>query len=62
MEGALDRFTPTKALGVGLLFTAGNPKILLLTLTAAVTISANGLTSGAQIDPTPQLGWRRTAE
>ena len=34
---ALDRFTPAKALGVGLLFSAGNPKNLMLTLTAAVT-------------------------
>ncbi|MGB8019753.1 MAG: GAP family protein [Candidatus Nanopelagicales bacterium] len=46
---ALDRFTPTKALGVGLLFSAGNPKNLMLTLTAAVTISASGLPTGAQI-------------
>jgi FtsH-binding integral membrane protein len=46
---ALDRFTPTKALGVGLLFSAGNPKNLILTLTAAVTISASALTTGQQI-------------
>jgi FtsH-binding integral membrane protein len=46
---ALDRFTPAKALGVGLLFSAGNPKNLMLTLTAAVTISASALTTGQQI-------------
>jgi hypothetical protein len=46
---ALDRFTPAKALGVGLLFSAGNPKNLMLTLTAAVTISASDLTTGQQI-------------
>ena len=46
---ALDRFTPAKALGVGLLFSAGNPKNLMLTLTAAVTISASGLAAGAQV-------------
>ena len=46
---ALDRFTPAKALGVGLLFSAGNPKNLMLTLTAAVTISASTLTTSQQI-------------
>ena len=46
---ALDRFTPAKAFGVGLLFSAGNPKNLMLTLTAAVTISASVLTTGQQI-------------
>jgi hypothetical protein len=46
---ALDRFTPAKALGVGLLFSAGNPKNLMLTLTAAVTISASALTTSQQI-------------
>ena len=46
---AVDRFTPAKALGVGLLFSAGNPKNLMLTLTAAVTISTSALTTSQQI-------------
>jgi hypothetical protein len=46
---ALDQFTPTKAFGVGLLFSAGNPKNLMLTLTAAVTISASALPPSQQI-------------
>ena len=46
---ALDGFTPAKALGVGLLFSAGNPKNLMLTLSAAVTVSASGLTTAAQV-------------
>lgn len=51
---ALDRFTPAKALGVGLLFSAGNPKNLMLTLSAAVTVAGSSLTSGAQV----LGGWR----
>jgi threonine/homoserine/homoserine lactone efflux protein len=46
---ALDRFPPIKALGVGLLVSAGNPKNLMLTLTAAIEICSSDLATGAQI-------------
>jgi threonine/homoserine/homoserine lactone efflux protein len=42
---AIDRFTPGKSLGIGLLLSALNPKNLMLTVAAAAAIAAAGLTS-----------------
>jgi threonine/homoserine/homoserine lactone efflux protein len=42
---AIDRFTPGKSLGIGLLLSALNPKNLMLTVAAAAAIAAAGLSS-----------------
>jgi hypothetical protein len=41
---AIDRFTPGKSLGIGLLLSALNPKNLILTVAAAAAIATAGLT------------------
>ena len=46
---SIDDFTMGKSLGLGLLLSAVNPKNLGLTIAAASTISAAGLTSGEEI-------------
>jgi hypothetical protein len=42
----IDGFTPVKSFGVGVLLSAVNPKNLGLTLAAAATIGASGLSTG----------------
>ena len=42
---AIDQFTPGKSLGLGFLLAALNPKNLTLTLAAAASIAAAGLSS-----------------
>ena len=46
---AIDDFTAIKALGLGLLLTVPNPKNLGLTVSAAASISADGLDGGSAI-------------
>jgi threonine/homoserine/homoserine lactone efflux protein len=46
--GAIDAFTPGKALGAGVLLSALNPKNLLLSLGAAATIAQTGISTGEQ--------------
>ena len=46
--GAIDAFTPGKALGAGVLLSALNPKNLLLSVGAAATIAQTGSTTGQQ--------------
>ncbi len=46
---AIDDFTATKSLGMGIVFSGVNPKNLALTLAAAATISASGLSNGSQV-------------
>lgn len=43
---SIDQFTPPKALGLGLVFSAVNPKNLGLTISAAASIGGAGLSSG----------------
>lgn len=45
----VDSLTPVRAVGTGLLLSAVNPKNMLLTIGAAVTIGQAGLTTGQQI-------------
>jgi threonine/homoserine/homoserine lactone efflux protein len=45
---ALDRFTPAKAAGVGILLSAVNPKNLLLTVAGVTAIAATGIPSGEE--------------
>jgi threonine/homoserine/homoserine lactone efflux protein len=47
--GALDKFTPVKAAGAGVLLSALNPKNLLLTVAAATAIAQTGIAVGEQI-------------
>jgi threonine/homoserine/homoserine lactone efflux protein len=49
MLTSIDSLTPAGAAGTGLLLSAVNPKNLLLTIGAAVTIAQAGLTTGQQI-------------
>jgi threonine/homoserine/homoserine lactone efflux protein len=44
--GAIDSFTPGKALGAGVLLSAANPKNLLLAVGAAATIEQTGISTG----------------
>ncbi len=44
--GALDSFTPAKALGAGIVLTVANPKNLLLAIAAAVAVAGAGLSTG----------------
>src|SRR6478752_8679048 len=44
--GAIDSFTPAKALGAGVLLSALNPKNLLLAVGAAATIEQTGASTG----------------
>jgi threonine/homoserine/homoserine lactone efflux protein len=46
---ALDRFTPAKAAGAGLLLSALNPKNLLLTIAGAAAIAQAGISAGQQV-------------
>jgi threonine/homoserine/homoserine lactone efflux protein len=46
--GALDGFTPPKALGAGVVFSALNPKNLLLAIAGAATIAGVGLSTGQE--------------
>jgi threonine/homoserine/homoserine lactone efflux protein len=47
--GALDRFTPAKAGGAGVVLSALNPKNLLLTIAGAAAIAQTGISTGQQI-------------
>jgi threonine/homoserine/homoserine lactone efflux protein len=47
--GAIDRFTPPKILGLGLVFSAGNVKNAALTITAGASISSAGIPVPQQI-------------
>jgi threonine/homoserine/homoserine lactone efflux protein len=46
---ALDRFTPGKAAGAGLLLSALNPKNVLLTIAGAAAIAQAGISAGQQV-------------
>jgi threonine/homoserine/homoserine lactone efflux protein len=46
--GAIDGFTPVKALGAGVLLSALNPKNLLLGVAGAASIAAAGLSTGEE--------------
>jgi hypothetical protein len=46
--GAIEAFTPGKALGLGALLSGGNPKNTLLAVSAAATIAATSLSGGQQ--------------
>jgi hypothetical protein len=47
--GALDRFTPAKAGGAGVVFSALNPKNLLLTIAGCAAIAQTGISTGQQV-------------
>src|SRR5262245_4127105 len=47
--GALDAFTPVKAVGAGVVLSAVNPKNLLLTVAGAAAIAATGISTGQQV-------------
>jgi threonine/homoserine/homoserine lactone efflux protein len=47
--GALDTFTPVKAVGVGALLSGLNPKNLLLAIAGAAAIAGTGIATGEQI-------------
>lgn len=47
--GALDKFTPPKAAGAGVLFSALNPKNLLLAISGAAAIASVGASTGDEI-------------
>jgi threonine/homoserine/homoserine lactone efflux protein len=47
--GALDRFTPLKAAGAGVLFSALNPKNLLLAVSGAAAIAGVGASTTDEI-------------
>jgi threonine/homoserine/homoserine lactone efflux protein len=46
--GALDTFTPAKAAGAGVVFSALNPKNLLLAVAGAAAIAGTGISAGEQ--------------
>ena len=46
--GAIDAFTPPKALGAGAVLAGANPKNLLLSVGAAATIAQTGISGGEQ--------------
>ena len=46
--GAIEAFTPAKALGAGALLAGANPKNALLAIAAAASIAATGISSGQQ--------------
>ena len=46
--GAIEAFTPVKALGAGVVLSGLNPKNLLLAVSAAASIAATGLSGGQQ--------------
>jgi threonine/homoserine/homoserine lactone efflux protein len=46
--GALDQVGPPKALGLGVLLSALNPKNLLLSVAAAGTVAGGGLSAGEE--------------
>jgi threonine/homoserine/homoserine lactone efflux protein len=46
---AIDQVTPVKALGLGFLLSAVNPKNLLLCMAAGVSIAASGLDTGDEV-------------
>jgi threonine/homoserine/homoserine lactone efflux protein len=46
--GALDTFTPAKASGAGVVFSALNPKNLLLAVAGAAAIAGTGISGGQQ--------------
>ena len=46
--GAIDAFTPLRALGVGAVLAGANPKNLLLAVGAAATIAQTGIPGGEQ--------------
>ena len=50
--GALDTFTPVKATGAGIVFSALNPKNLLLTIAAATAIAQTGISGASRSSPT----------
>jgi len=47
--GALDRFTPVKAGGAGVVLSGLNPKNLLLTVAGAAAIAQTGISTGQQV-------------
>ncbi len=47
--GAIEAFTPVKALGTGAVLSGLNPKNLLLAVSAAASIAATGLSGGQQV-------------
>src|SRR5262245_26813699 len=47
--GALDRFTPVKAAGAGVVLSALNPKNLLLAVAGAAAIAQTGISTGDQV-------------
>ena len=46
---AVDRFTPVRSLGLGVLLSAVNPKNLALTLAAAASLAQAGLSAGGDV-------------
>ena len=46
--GAIDAFSPAKALAAGAVLAAANPKNLLLSVAAAATIAGTGIAGGQQ--------------
>jgi threonine/homoserine/homoserine lactone efflux protein len=46
--GAIDSFTPPKALGAGAILAGANPKNLLLAVAAAAAIAQTGIDGGEQ--------------
>jgi threonine/homoserine/homoserine lactone efflux protein len=46
---AIDTFTPVKALGIGVVLSAANPKNLLLTIGAAAAIAQTGASTGSEV-------------
>ena len=46
--GAIDRFTPVKSLGAGVVLAGANPKNLLLAIAAATVIAQTGIPGGEQ--------------
>jgi hypothetical protein len=49
VDRSADRFTPTKAGGVGVVLSILNPKDLLLAVADAATIAQTGISTGEQI-------------
>ena len=47
--GALDAFTPVKALGAGVLLGTVNPKNLLLIVGGAAAVAQTGISTGDQV-------------
>jgi threonine/homoserine/homoserine lactone efflux protein len=46
--GAIERFTPAKSLGAGIVLAGANPKNLLLSIGAAAAIAQTGISGGEQ--------------